>query len=180
MSETSQPQQPKVLIPEIKIHSRIKELAQEINQDYQGKEITAVCTLKGSFVFFSDLIRHIEIPMSCEFLGLSTYGNQMTSSGEVKITLDINEPLQNRHVLIFEDIVDTGLTLQYIFNSMKVRKPASLKTCALLLKPKSLKTEVHIDYLGFKIGNEFVVGYGVDHAQKYRGLPYIGYVENEH
>src|SRR3990172_6101553 len=131
------PQEPKVLIPEVKLQQRVRELANEINHDYQGEEITAICILKGSFVFFSDLIRHLEIPMTCEFLGLSSYGNQKVSSGEVKVTLDLNEPLENKHVVVFEDIVDTGLTLQYILSSMAARRPASLKTCSLLLKPSN-------------------------------------------
>jgi hypoxanthine phosphoribosyltransferase len=170
----------KVLIPEIKIQQRVKELASQINSDYQGKEVALVCTLKGSFIFFADLIRHIDIPITCEFLGLTSYGNQKVSSGEVKVTLDINEPLMNRHVVIIEDIVDSGLTLKYILTSVGARNPASIKTCALLLKPDSLKTDVEVDYVGFKIGSEFVVGYGVDYAERYRELPYIGYLENEH
>ncbi len=170
----------KILIPEIKLRARVAELAQEINQDYQGKEVTAVCILKGSFIFFSDIIRGFEFPMTCEFLGLSSYGNKMVSSGEVKITLDINEPLENRHVIVFEDIVDTGLTLTYIMNTLRARRPASIKSCSLLLKPECLKTEVDVDYLGFKIGKEFVVGYGIDFAGKLRGLPYIGYIEHGH
>ncbi len=180
MSKIEAGNEPKVLIPEVKIQSRVKELGQQINSDYQGKELTLICTLKGSFVFFSDLIRHLEIPMTCEFLGLSSYGNQKVSSGEVKVTLDINEPLQDRHVLIVEDIVDSGLTLKYMLEALSARKPASVRSCALLVKPDSLKTEVEVDYIGFKIGNEFVVGYGVDYAEKMRGLPYIGYLENEH
>ncbi len=171
---------PKVLIPQVKLHARLAELAQEISNDYQGNEIVAVCILKGSFIFFSDLIRLLDLPMTCEFLGVSSYGNKMSSSGEVKVTLDLNEPLSGRHVVVFEDIVDTGLTLSYILNQLKARRPASLKSCSLLLKPDSLKTEVHVDYLGFKIGKEFVVGYGIDYAGKYRGLPYIGYVEQDH
>jgi hypoxanthine phosphoribosyltransferase len=171
---------PKILIPEVKLQARLSEIADEIHQDYKGKEIVAVCILKGSFIFFSDLIRKIDLPMTCEFLGVSSYGNKMVSSGEVKVTLDINEPLENKHVLVFEDIVDSGLTLSYIMNALRARKPASLKSCALLFKPESLKTEVAVDYLGFKIGNEFVVGYGIDYAGKFRGLPYVGYVEHEH
>lgn len=171
---------PQVLIPEVKLHSRIAELAQEISHDYQGREITAVCVLKGSFIFFSDLIRRLDLPVTCEFLGVSSYGNKMVSSGEVKVTLDVNDPLEGRHVIVVEDIVDSGLTLSYIMNTLKARKPASLKSCALLMKPDCLKTEIEVDYLGFKIGREFVVGYGVDFAGKYRGLPYIGYIEHGH
>jgi hypoxanthine phosphoribosyltransferase len=180
MSEQNKNQLPPVLIPEVKIQARLAELGQEINQDYRGKEITAVCILKGSFVFFSDLIRHIESPLTCEFLGVSSYGNRMVSSGEVKITLDINEPLENKHVIVFDDIVDSGLTLSYIMNTLKARRPASIKSCSLLLKPESLKTEIDVDYLGFKIGREFVVGYGIDLAGKHRELPYVGYIEHGH
>lgn len=180
MSDEQNNKQPKVLIPEVKLQARVAELAQEINHDYRGKEITAVCILKGSFVFFSDVIRHLESPMTCEFLGVSSYANKMVSSGEVKVTLDINEPLENKHVIVFEDIVDSGLTLSYIMNTLRARKPASIKSCSLLLKPDNLKTEIDIDYLGFKIGREFVVGYGIDFAGKFRGLPYIGYIEHGH
>lgn len=180
MSDEQKTKQPKILIPDVKILSRVGELAQEINHDYRGKQVTAVCILKGSFIFFSDLIRQLEFPMTCEFLGVSSYGSKMVSSGEVKVTLDINEPLENRHVIVFEDIVDTGLTLSYIMNMLRGRRPASLKSCSLLMKPDSLKTEIDVDYLGFKIGNEFVVGYGIDLAGKHRGLPYIGYIEHGH
>ncbi len=171
---------PKVLIPEIKLQARVKELASEIARDVQGKEVVAICILKGSFVFFSDVIRHLDMPLSCEFLGLSSYGNKMVSSGEVKVTLDLNDPIEGKHVIVFEDIVDTGLTLTYILQSLAARRPASIKTCALLMKPSSLKVEIEPDYVGFRIGNEFVVGYGIDMAGKQRGLPYIGYIEHDH
>ena len=173
-------QTPKVLIPEIKLRARVREIAEQINQDYAGKEITAICILKGSFIFFSDVIRHIDRPMTCEFLGCSSYGGEMVSSGEVKVTLDINEPLEGKHVVVFEDIVDTGLTLRYILNALRARRPASLRCCALLVKPASLQAPVEIDYQAFQIGSEFVVGYGLDYAEKFRGLPYVGYIENEH
>jgi hypoxanthine phosphoribosyltransferase len=171
---------PKVLIPEVKLQARVAELAEEIHHDYHGKEIVAVCILKGSFIFFSDLIRKIDLPMTCEFLGISSYGNKTVSSGEVKVTLDINEPLENKHVIVFEDIVDSGLSLSYIMSSLRARKPATLKSCSLLLKPESLKNDIEVDYVGFKIGEEFVVGYGLDHAGKYRGLPYVGFLEHGH
>ncbi|MCM2323655.1 MAG: hypoxanthine phosphoribosyltransferase [Oligoflexia bacterium] len=173
-------QKPKVLIPEVRLQARLTELAQEIASDYRGHDITAICVLKGSFVFFSDLIRKLDLRCTCEFLGVSSYGAKMVSSGEVKVTLDLNDPIENKHVLVIEDIVDTGLTLSYIMNTLRARKPASLKCCSLLLKPDSLKTELNVDYTGFKIGNEFVVGYGIDFAGKFRGLPYIGYIEHGH
>lgn len=172
--------EPKLLIPEARIRARIEEIAQEINQDYQGKEIVAICVLKGSFIYFSDLIRAIDVPLSCEFLGVSSYGNRTVSSGEVKITLDMNEPLENKHVLIIEDIVDSGLTLSFILNMLKARRPASIKTSALLVKTENLQIDVPVDYPGFKIGKEFVVGYGIDHAGKHRGLPDICVIENAH
>jgi hypoxanthine phosphoribosyltransferase len=179
MSEDQLPQ-PKILIPEVKLQARIAELAQEINHDYRGQTLTAICVLKGSFVFFSDLIRKFDLPMTCEFLGVSSYGNKMVSSGEVKVTLDVHDPLEGKHVLVVEDIVDSGLTLSYIMNSLRARKPASLKSASLLFKPESLKTQLEVDYVGFKIGSEFVVGYGIDYAGKFRGLPYVGYIEHEH
>lgn len=172
--------QPGVLIPEVKIQARLMELAQEINYDYRGKEVVAICILKGSFVFFSELIRKLDMPMTCEFLGISTYGNKMVSSGEVKVTLDINEPLEGKHVIVFDDIADTGLTLSYIMNNLRTRKPASIKCCCLMSKPDSLRADFEIDYVGFKIGREFVVGYGIDYAGQYRNLPYIGFIDHAH
>jgi hypoxanthine phosphoribosyltransferase len=171
---------PKILIPEIRLKARIEEIAREITQDFAGRDVVAICVLKGSFIFYSDLLRKLDLNVSCEFLGVSSYGNKMVSSGEVKITLDINDPLEGKHVLIIEDIVDSGLTLNFLMNNLRTRKPATIKSCALLLKPDHLKTEVELDYVGFKIGSEFVVGYGIDYAGKHRGLPYIGYIEQEH
>ena len=180
MSKNELKKEPKILIPEIKLQARVAEMAADINHDYKGKEIIAVCILKGSFIFFSDMIRKLDMPLACEFLGVSSYGNKMVSSGEVKVTLDINEPLEGKHVIVFEDIVDSGLTLSYIMNALKARRPISIKTCALLLKTENLKTDITVDYTGFKIGNDFVVGYGIDFAGKYRGLPYIGHIEHDH
>ncbi len=180
MSEENLNNHPKVLIPEVKLQARITELAQEINHDFQGKEVTAICILKSSFIFFSDIIRKLEFPLTCEFLGVSGYSSKIVSSGEVKITLDINDPLENRNVIIFDDIVDSGLTLAYIMNSLRARRPALIKSCSLLMKPEGLKTQIEIDYVGFKIGKEFVVGYGIDFSENLRGLPYIGYIEHGH
>lgn len=174
------PNEPKILIPEVKIKERIAELGREITTDYAGQEVVAICVLKSSFIFFSDLLRSLALPITCEFLGVSSYGDRRVSSGEVKVTLDINEPLEGKHVLIVEDIVDSGLTLSYLQSNLRARKPASLKTCALLMKPDSMKMEVPVDYVGFKIGSEFVIGYGMDYAGKYRGLPFIGYFEPGH
>lgn len=173
-------QEPKVLIPEAKLAKRVEELASEIAFDYRGKEVTAICVLKGSFIFFADLIRSLDLPINCEFMAVSSYGSKTTSSGEVKLTLDLTEPLEGKHVVVIEDIVDTGLTMQYLVENLKARKPATLRTCALLFKPEALQCQLDLDYIGFKLGKEFVVGYGLDYAGRYRQLPYIGVLENEH
>lgn len=170
---------PRVMIPETKIKQRIAELGSEISADYKGKDVIAICVLKGSYMFFADLIRKVDLPIHCEFISVSSYGNKTTSSGEVKITLDTTEPLSGKHVIIVEDIVDSGLTVQYLLNHFKARKPASLKICSLLFKPDALKNDVSLDYIGFKIANEFVVGYGLDYMGRYRQVPYIGVLDNE-
>jgi hypoxanthine phosphoribosyltransferase len=182
MSDPSTPvkyYEPAVYIAEAHIKTRVRELADKINADYGNQEITAICTLKGSIVFYTDLLRHLKMPVVCEFLGLSSYGAQTHSTGEVKVTLDLNEPLLGKHVLIVEDIVDSGLTLAYMVDYLNVRKPASLKTASLLFKPEALKApNLKIDYVGFEIPSKFVVGYGLDYAEKFRGLPYIGVIES--
>jgi hypoxanthine phosphoribosyltransferase len=166
-----------VLISEEKIAQRVKELGAQITADYQDKELIMVCVLKGSFLFFADLVRAIKVPVKVEFISCSSYGDQKTSSGEVKLGLDISTPLDGKNVIIVEDIVDSGLTLQYIRDIFALRHPASLDCAALLEKPDALKVPVKVEYSGFKIGNEFVVGYGLDYAQNYRELPYIGLME---
>lgn len=168
---------PKVLLSEVKIRQRVREMGQQIAHDLRGKDVVAVCVLKGSFIFFADLIRSIDLPIHCEFMGLSSYGSGTSSSGEVKITMDLAEPVQDKHVLIIEDIVDSGLTMEYLMASLKTRRPASIRTAALLVKPESIKSDIKVDYTGFKIGNEFVIGYGLDYAGRYRQLPYIGVLD---
>ena len=171
--------EPKVYISEADIKARVRELAEKINDEFGNQEVTVICTLKGSIVFFADLIRHLRMPVVCEFLGMSSYGNHTASTGEVKVTLDLNEPLVGKNVVVVEDIVDSGLTLSYVIDYLKVRKPASIKTAALLFKPEALKAhQLQIDYIGFQIPNQFVVGYGLDYAEKFRGLPYIGVIES--
>jgi len=170
--------EPPVYLSEPEIKARVRELADRINRDYEGKEVTAICTLKGSVVFYTDLLKFLKVPVVCEFLGMSSYGNHTTSTGEVKVTLDLTEPLIGKHVIIIEDIVDSGLTLSYMLEYLRVKKPSSLKTAALLFKPEALKAkDLKIDYIGFEIPNKFVVGYGLDYAEKFRGLPYIGVIE---
>lgn len=170
---------PRVMIPESKIKERVRELGHEIAADFKGKDTVAICVLKGSYMFYSDLIRQIDLPMTCEFIACSSYGNKFVSSGEVKITLDTTEPLHGKHILIVEDIIDSGLTMDYLINHFKARKPASIKVCTLLHKPEAKKKEVPMDYIGFKIGNEFVVGYGLDYQGRYRQIPYIGVMDGE-
>jgi hypoxanthine phosphoribosyltransferase len=168
------------LLTEEQIRKRTIELATQITQDYKKEEPVFVGVLKGSILFFSDLVRHIDLPLEIDFLGASSYGKQTTSSGVVRITLDLSYPVTGRHVVLVEDIVDTGNTLSYILDGLKLRKPASLKVCTLLLKPECLKKKVPVDYVGFEIPNKFVVGYGLDAAEKYRNLPYIAVLPGEH
>lgn len=167
----------KPYLSEEKIKAKVLEIGQQITKQLEGKPVTAICVLKGSFIFFSDLIRNIDLDISCEFFGVSSYQGTSTS-GEVKVTLDLTKPIENQHVLLVEDIVDTGLTMNYLKNSILSRKPASLTTVALLHKPEALKVPCELDFVGFKITNEFVVGYGLDYEGFYRNLPYIGQVQN--
>lgn len=164
-------------ITQTQIQKRIREIGSELTNRFKGKKVVAVCVLKGSFIFYSDLIRSIESDLSCEFFGVSSY-HGMSSSGEVKVTLDLSTPIEDKHVLLVEDIVDTGLTMNYLKSNLLSRKPASLTTATLLLKPEALKVPCEIDYVGFKISNEFVVGYGLDYQGYYRNLPFIGQVQN--
>lgn len=178
MTEKITLKKPKVLISEAELKKRIAELSEQVNRDYAGQDLVTICILKGGIVFYVDMIRKIQLPLTCEFLAVSSYGHEKKSSGEVKLVFDVQYPLHGRHVLVFEDIVDSGVTLKYLLNLLKAREPASLKVCSLLFKPQSLKTDVRPDYYGFEIGNEFVVGYGLDYAGHYRGVPYVGVLEN--
>lgn len=164
-------------LSEEKIQARIKEMGQELTKKFEGKSVIAICVLKGSFIFFSDLVRNINTDLTCEFFGVSSY-NGTSSSGEVKVTLDLTRPIEGKHVLLVEDIVDTGLTMNYLKSSLLSRMPASLTTVTLLEKPDSLKVPCEVDMVGFKIPNDFVVGYGLDYQGYYRHLPFIGQVQN--
>jgi hypoxanthine phosphoribosyltransferase len=160
------------------IHERVHSMGAEIARDYADKELVLVGVLKGSFLFVADLARSIPShEVQIEFLGLASYGNETQSSGVVQITADLTRPVDGKHVLVVEDIVDTGLTMDYLMDNLRTRHPASVKLCALLHKPSRQKKAVPIDYLGFTIPDLFVVGYGLDYAQKYRNLPYIGVLE---
>ncbi len=159
------------------IGARVRELGGQISTDYQGRRLVLVCVLKGSFVFTSDLARHIDLPLRIEFLGVRSYGEGTSTTGVVQITQDLTKPIEGDDILIVEDIVDTGLTISHLLQLMRTRMPNSVKVCALLHKPARSRVEVPIDYLGFTIEDKFVVGYGLDWAERYRNLPYIGIVE---
>src|SRR3954447_3894363 len=157
-----------------KIAARVSELGAQIERDYEGKDLVLLGVLKGSYIFISDLARAIDLPLSVDFIGLSSYGEATESSGVVKITSDVTRPIENKHVVIVEDIVDTGLTMRYLLDNLATRRPSSVKLCTLLHKPARARTRIPIDYLGFEIEDCFVVGYGLDAAERYRNVPFIG------
>ena len=159
------------------IATRVAELGAKITEDYKDKEdVVVLGVLKGSVIFLADLARHIALPIELEFIGISSYGDATVSSGIVQITQDVSKPIEGKHVIVVEDIVDTGHTVSYLLENLKTRRPASIALASLLHKPDRQARDVKIDYLGFTIPNKFVVGYGLDVAQQYRNLPYIGYV----
>jgi len=168
---------PVVLISEEEIQSRVLELAAQISSDYEDKgEIVLVGVLKGSFIFLADLSRRLTIPRTIEFIAVSSYGNGSRSTGAVRLVMDVRGNIEGKHVIIVEDIVDTGHTLKYLIGMLDSHRPASVKTCALVRKAESAEVDVAVDYLGFDIGEEWVVGYGLDFAEQNRTLPYIGVV----
>src|SRR5438128_11033340 len=163
-----------VLFTQQQIATRVAELGAQIERDHRSKDLVLVGVLKGAFVFVSDLARAIDLPLSVDFVGLASYGEATESSGVVKITSDLTRPIEGKHVIVVEDIVDTGLTMRYLLDSLSTRHPASVKLCTLLHKPSRARTRIPIDYLGFEIEDRFVVGYGLDAADKYRNVPFIG------
>lgn len=170
--------EPTVLISEAGIQRRVDELAGEISRDYEGKgEITLIAVLKGAFIFLADLSRRLTVPRRIEFMGLSSYEEGSAHSGAVRLVMDLRESIEGRHVLVVEDIVDTGRTLHYLIELLRTRDPASIRTCALVRKKDRHEVEVAIDYLGFDIPDVWVVGYGLDYDEQHRTLPYIGVVE---
>lgn len=169
----------KILITEEEIKKRVKELGKELSEAYKDLFPHLICVLKGATVFLTDLIREMDIYLSLDYLGISSYGASTKSSGIIKITKDLDHSIEDRHVLIVEDIVDTGLTLTYLRKMLSARKPLSLKTCALLNKKARRKIDVPVEYYGFEIPDEFVIGYGLDFNEKYRNLPYISVLKPE-
>lgn len=165
---------PEALIPEDEIAMRIEALGKAITRDFENEELVVICVLKGAFMFCSDLIKKVNLPIKLEFISLSSYGDSTNSSGNVRLEMDITANIEGKNVLIVEDIVDTGLTIKTLMDMLSVRKPKTVKLASLLFKPVKLKHNVKIDYLGFEIEDKFVIGYGLDYAGRYRELPYIG------
>lgn len=166
----------KVLIEEEKIQEKIKEIAKRVEQDYEGKEITLICILKGSTFFTVDLAKRINKNVKIEFIQVSSYGSSTVGSENIELKLDLKESIEDKDVIVVEDIIDTGRTLSYLIEHLKQRKPKSIKLCTLLDKPERRLYDVKVDYTGFEIPDKFVVGYGLDYDELYRNLPYIGYI----
>lgn len=167
----------KVLIPQDELEAKIKEMAAEISAKHAGHTVHLICVLKGGAYFMTELSKYMTVPVTIDFMSASSYGAGTTSSGVVKINKDLDEPIEGKHVIVVEDIIDTGYTLSYLLNFLKDRKPASLELCAILNKPDRRIVDVNIDYYGFDVPDKFVVGFGLDMDQKFRNLPYIGYIE---
>jgi hypoxanthine phosphoribosyltransferase len=162
-----------ILVKAEALQRRVRELGAEISRDYEGRDLLLICVLKGAVFFLSDLMRQIDVPCELDFMAVASYGSATDSSGVVRILKDLDAPIEGRHVLIVEDIVDSGLTLQYLLRSLRARNPASVEVCALLTKPDRRKVELSPRYVGFEIANRFAIGYGLDHAERYRNLPYV-------
>lgn len=167
------------LISKEEIDARVKELAKEIDEEFKGEELLLIGLLRGSVIFLSDLAREIKTDSTIDFMVVSSYGNKMESSRDVKIKKDLEEDISGRNVVIVEDIIDTGNTLKKVYEILQTREPKKIKICTLLDKPDRREVEINVDYVGFKIPDEFVVGYGIDYAQKHRTLPFVGIVKKE-
>lgn len=169
----------KVLITEEQLEKRVSELGKEITEKFEGCEPLFIGVLKGCFLFMADLLRHVDLKCSMDFMAVSSYGGGTSSSGAVKINKDLNEDIAGRHIIIVEDILDSGITLNYLCGYLQNRKPASITLVTLLDKPSRRKTQVKADFIGFEVPDEFVVGYGLDYAEKYRNLPFVGVLKPE-
>jgi hypoxanthine phosphoribosyltransferase len=167
-----------VLISAERLAGRIAELGEQITRDFEGRDLVCVGVLKGCFPFLADLVRNVRLPLRVDFLGVSSYGSGTSSSGIVRLTSDLSKPIEGLDVLLVEDIVDTGLTMQYLLDNLATRRPRSVAICTLLHKPTKTETPVELDYVGFQVPDEFVVGYGLDFDERYRNVPYIGVMTN--
>ncbi len=179
MADDVPPEIEKVLISEEEIRSKVTELAAEIDRDYAGREVLLVGVLKGAVMIMADLARAMQTPVSMEFMAVSSYGSSTSSSGVVRILKDLDREVEGKHVLVVEDIIDSGLTLSWLLRNISSRGPASVEVVALLRKPEAAKIELPVKYIGFDIGSEFVVGYGLDYAERYRDLPFVGLLKPE-
>jgi hypoxanthine phosphoribosyltransferase len=168
-----------ILVQPDELTHRVREMAGEISRDYSGRDLLLIGVLKGAVFFLSDLMRHLEVDCEVDFMAVSSYGSSTDSSGIVRILKDLDAPIEGRHVLIVEDIVDSGLTLSYLFRMLRARNPATLEVCALLTKPERREVDLPIRYVGFEIPNRFAIGYGLDHAERFRNLPYVAVLEGE-
>lgn len=168
-----------ILVQPDALHHRVRELGREISRDYAGREPLLVCVLKGAVFFLADLMREIEVPCEVDFMAVASYGSATQSSGVVRILKDLDASIEDRDVIIVEDIVDSGLTLQYLLRNLTARGPASLAVCALLTKPERLKVDLSPQYVGFEIADRFAIGYGLDHGERYRNLPYVAALKTE-
>ena len=168
-----------ILIEEERLQGRIRELGEEVSADYAGRDLLMIGVLKGAVFFLADLMRHVTVPCEIDFMAISSYGASTDSSGVVRILKDLDINIEGRNVLIVEDIIDSGLTLSYLMRNLESREPASLEVCCLLTKPERREIDVPVRYLGFEIPNKFVIGYGLDFAERYRNLPYVGVLHSE-
>lgn len=168
-----------VLIPAEKVQQRVAEMAAEITKDYKGEEVRLLCILKGSIFFTADLAKQIDLPVTLDFMSVSSYGDGTESSGRIKIIKDLDDSIEGQNVILIEDIIDSGRTLAFLLDMLRVRKPKSLKLCTFLNKPDRRVVDIPVDYIGFDIPDKFVVGYGMDYAQNYRALPYVGVIESD-
>ena len=168
-----------ILIDEDTLQAKVKELGAKITEDYKGKDLLLICVLKGAVVFVSDLMKRIDLPLEVDFMAVSSYGSDTKSSGVVRILKDLNKGIEGKNLLIVEDIIDSGLTLSYLIENLKARGPESVEICTILDKPDRRKANINIKYTGFQVPDEFVVGYGLDYAEKYRNLPYVAVLKEE-
>ena len=169
----------RILFTEEELHARVAEMGAQITKDYEGEEVIVISVLRGAAIFMADLVRELKLPIEMDFMAVSSYGNEAKSSGRVRILKDLSSEIKGKHVLIAEDILDSGLTLNYLLKVLGERKPASIEIASLLVKTGMQKADIDCKYIGFECPNEFIVGYGLDYAERYRNLPYIGVLKRE-